>query len=245
MRAVFCFVPVFLLFGSLATAGESLTVAVAANFAIPLEEIGLEFEKESGISLQTTVSSTGKLFTQIKNGAPYDLFFAADSLRPELLFQEDLGSKPVVYARGQTVLWTTDKTLCKKGSWQEAVTAQGAGKIGIANPKTAPYGEAAEQALQLAGLWGDVFRKLVFAGNVGQSAQYASVGSVRMSFTAGSFTASSHGQKGCFWHVPEADAVIQKACIIKRSEKKDAAEQFLTFLHSPEAREVLRRYQYN
>jgi molybdate transport system substrate-binding protein len=214
-------------------------------FTIPLEEIGSEFEKESGISLRTTVSSTGKLFTQIKNGAPYDLFFAADSLRPELLFKEGLGSKPVVYARGQTVLWTADKALCEKGSWQKAVTAQGVGKIGIANPETAPYGEVAEQALQQAGLWGDVFRKLVFAGNVGQSAQYAAMGSVSMSFTAGSFTVSSHGQKGCFWSVPEADAVIQKACIIKRSEKKDTAEQFLAFLHSPEAREVLLRYKYN
>lgn len=232
------------LFVNIVQADQGLTVAVAANFALPLEEIGTAFEKKSGVSLHTTVSSTGKLYVQIKNGAPYDLFFAADSLRPELLFQEGLGDMPVVYARGSSVLWTADKKFCGKKSWQQVVTTQGVKKIGIANPKTAPYGESAAKALQLAGLWNDSLSKMVFAGNVGQSAQYAAMGSVNMAFVAGSFTASAHGQKGYFWDIPEAEIVIQKACIVTRSVKKDMAAQFLSFLDSQEAKDILMRYQY-
>lgn len=244
MKIFSCLTFICVFFAHIVQADESLTVAAAANFALPLAEIGTAFEKKSGISLQTTVSSTGKLYAQIKNGAPYDLFFAADSLRPELLFQEGRGSLPVVYARGLSVLWTADKKFCDKKSWQEAVTAPGVKKIGIANPKTAPYGGSVVKAMQRSGLWDDSLNKMVFAGNVGQSAQYAAMGSVSMSFAAGSFIASAHGQKGCFWHVPEAETVIQKVCIITRSIKKDMAAQFLSFLDSPESREILIRYQY-
>ena len=244
MKIFFCLTFICILFANIVQAAESLTIAVAANFALPFADIGTAFEKKSGISVQATVSSTGKLYAQIKNGAPYDLFFAADSLRPELLFQEGLGSLPVVYARGLPVLWTADKKFCGKRSWQEAFTAQGVKKIGIANPKTAPYGESSAKALRLAGLWDESLSKMVFAGNVGQSAQYAYMGSVTMSFVAASFAVSSQGQKGCFWHIPEVETVIQKACIVTRSAKKDMAAQFLSFLDSLEAREILIRYQY-
>lgn len=243
---VFLFLlPLLLVNVAAVRAGEKLTVAVAANFALPMEEIGHEFKKETGVSLQTTISSTGTLYAQIKNGAPYDLFFAADSLRPELLFQQGLASEPFVYARGQAVLWTDKQELCTtKKSYQEALMAKGLKKIGIANPKTAPYGTVATDALRKTGLWNIVSDRLVYAGNVGQAFQYATMGTVSMSFTAGSLAASSQGKKGCYWPIPEAEQVTQKACIITKSTRIPSAEKFLNFLHSPQVQEILEKYGY-
>ena len=227
-----------------AAGADRLTVAVAANFSLPMEEIAEEFQHASGISLQTTISSTGTLFAQIKNGAPYDLFFAADGRRPERLFQEGLAGEPQVYAQGQAILWTAEKDVCAAGSWQEAVSWENIKKIGIANPETAPYGTVAQKALLQAELWDDVSDKLVYAGNVGQSFQYATMGTVTMSFAATSLTLSKQGRKGCYWEMPEAEKVVQKACIISRSTKKEMAEQFLVFLQSPQVQAILKKYGY-
>ncbi len=235
----------FFVNGTIAHAGEVLTVAVAANFALPMEEIGREFKKESGVNLQTIVSSTGTLYAQIKNGAPYDLFFAADSQRPELLFHQGLAREPVVYARGRAVLWTAQNELCAtKKSYQEALMAKGIKKIGIANPKTAPYGTVATDALRETDLWNLVSDRIVYAGNVGQAFQYATMGTVTMSFTAASLAASSLGKKGCYWPIPEAEPVTQKACVITKSARRQSAENFLNFFHSARAQEILKKYVY-
>ena len=227
-----------------AAAGESLTVALAANFALPMEEIAQEFQRESGIRLQTVISSTGRLYAQIKNGAPYDLFFAADELRPQLLFEEGLASEPVVYAGGRVVLWTAKKELCALTTWQEALSGGSVGKIGIANLETAPYGKMAAEAIREIGLWDDVSPRLVYAGNVGQSFQYAAIGSVRLAFVANSHIATVTGKNGCFWQVPQAKTIIQKACIIKRSAKQKPAEELLLFLRSARAQVILAQYGY-
>ncbi len=245
VKKTLLFLATFLLFvGSNAGAAESLVVAVAANFALPMEEIGREFKEAKGITLQTTISSTGKLFAQIKNWAPYDLFLAADTARPELLFAEGLAGEPIVYAKGQAVLWSKNIELCTRKNWQDVLLDNKLKKIGIANPKTAPYGSVVKKALQQAGLWDKVAGKLVYAGNVGQSFQYAAMGTVAVSFTAASFTVSDQGQKGCFWPIPEADTVVQKACIISRSAKQDMAGEFLTFLQSPQVQKILNKYGY-
>ncbi len=228
-----------------AMAAEKLTVAVAANFALPMKEISKKFQAETGIVLQTTISSTGTLYAQIKNGATYDMFFAADSLRPELLFQQGLTSEPVIYAKGRAVLWTKTTEMCSTyKNYHEALLAKDTNKVGIANPKTAPYGTAIADVLQKTGMWDSVSGKLVYAGNIGQSFQYATLGAVSMSFIAASSAHSKPGKKGCYWPIPEVESVVQKTCIMNKSPRKESAEIFLNFLQSAQAKEIMVKYDY-
>jgi ABC-type molybdate transport system, periplasmic component len=114
---------VFIIQGSSlsAIAGERLLVAVAANFILPSGELTEMFKDRTGIAVEATYASTGKLFGQIVNGAPYDVFFAADEKRPNLLDKQGLCDKPFVYARGQVVVWTANKALCGAANWQTVV----------------------------------------------------------------------------------------------------------------------------
>ncbi len=114
---------VFLANRAIATAdASSLNVAVAANFERPMEELAYIFEKKTTISLRPTYSATGKFYAQIKNGAPFDVFLAADCRRPDLLYKEGIAEKSIIYARGQAVLWTRIKGLCGEQSWQDVIT---------------------------------------------------------------------------------------------------------------------------
>lgn len=226
------------------SAAQELTVAVAANFILPFGELSRVFEHQSGIKVKGTFTSTGSLYAQIKNGAPYDLFLAADKARPRLLHHEALAEKPFVYARGKVVLWTAKHTLCRIQKWREAVASPSMLRLAIANPETAPYGAAAVEALKRAGLWEAVQQKLVFAQTVAQAFQYAQTESADAGFCALSSAFSQQGRKGCRWVIPEAPAVIQAACVLKRSKEKKAVEEFIAFLASPEALQIKKKYGY-
>lgn len=226
------------------SAAQELTVAVAANFIIPFGELSRVFEHESGIKLKGTFTSTGSLYAQIKNGAPYDLLLSADEARPRLLHHEGLAGKPFVYARGKVVLWTAKHVICRIKRWREAVESPSILRLAIANPETAPYGAAAVEALKRADLWEAVQKKLVFAQTVAQAFQYAQTESADAGFCALSSASSQQGRKGCRWVIPEAPAVIQAACVLKRSKDKKAVEEFLAFLASPEALQIEKKYGY-
>ncbi len=225
-------------------AAQELTVAVAANFILPFEELSRIFEQESGIKVKGTFTSTGNLYAQIRNGAPYDLFLAADEARPRLLHDAALAEKPFVYARGRVVLWTAKRALCAIRSWQAVVASPSTLRVAIANPETAPYGTAAVEALRKAGLREVVEPKLVFAQSVAQAFQYAHTEAADAGFCALSSACSEQGNKGCRWEVAEAPEVVQAACILKRNKEEIAVEKFAAFLASPQAGRIKKKYGY-
>lgn len=230
------------LWGAGPATATSVSVAVAANFLQPLEKLIPLFTRQTGIKVTYSSSSTGKLYGQLKNGAPYDIFLAADDKRPELLYQAGLAEKPLIYARGQVVLWTKDKAN-QATDWQQALRTD-QGRIAMASPAVAPYGMAAATALKVTGLRKSMESRLVFAQSAGQSFQYSQLGATRFSFAALSYALSEMGQKGHHWLIPQAPLVIQKGCILKTAADKDAARRFWEFLFTKAAAEITATYGY-
>lgn len=228
-----------------AAAQEKIVAAVAANFMMPFEEIAGAYEEESGIKVEPLFSSTGKLYAQIVNGAPYDIFLAADELRPNLLAKEGLGAGVFVYAQGEVVLWSAQEDFCTRYSdWRQAVKSREVKKIAVANPETAPYGSAAAAALKAAGLYETVEGKLVFPQDIGQAFQYASTGAVQASFCALSSASTEQGRKGCYFRVDLSPPVKQAACILTRTQNRQAVERFAAFLMGEKAGRIKERYGY-
>jgi molybdate transport system substrate-binding protein len=227
-----------------AFAGEKISVAVAANFISAFKDMAADFEAKTKIKIEGTFSSTGNLYSQITNGAPYDLFLSADEERPAKLYKDGAGGTPFIYAKGQAVLWAANKDFCKAKTWQDALKNDQVKKIAIANTQTAPYGAAAKKALEKSGMWDSLQTKLVNAQDIAQSFQYASTSAVDAGFCAMSATVSAEGKKGCFFVINEAPEIIQSACILKRTANRAAVEKFVEFLSSPAAKEIKVKYGY-
>lgn len=225
-------------------AAEGLKIAVAANFLQATKELTRDFEKQTGIKVEATFASSGSLYAQITNGAPYDLFLSADEERPAKLYREGKADKPFTYAKGRVVLWSARRDFCKNGPWQQALTAPGIGKIAVANPETAPYGTAAREALRKAALWDSGQEKRVVAHDIAQAFQYASTEAVDCAFCAFSSVVSEQGKKGCHYEIPEAPEIIQSACILMQTKDRTAAEAFAAFLISAPAAAVKAKYGY-
>jgi molybdate transport system substrate-binding protein len=225
-------------------AAEKLTIGVATNFMLPFGDLAFIFENKTSVGVDGIYMSTGSLYGQIKNGAPYDLFLAADKARPQRLVNEGLSEKAFVYARGKVVLWTAKKALCRVGTWRKALTMPEMGRVALANPETAPYGSAAVTALKGAGLWETVQGKLVFAQNVAQVFQYAHTEAVAGGFCALSSVFSEFGKRGCYFPVEKAPLIVQMACILNRTTHGHASRQFAAFLNSSEAQAVKKKYGY-
>ena len=227
-----------------ALAADSLTVAVAASFKRPFADIAQLFEAGHAVKVKASVASTGTLYSQIVNGAPYDLFLAADEKRPQVLHEKGLADPPVIYARGQVVLWTGRKELCRAGDWKSAIRNVGLSKIAIASPATAPYGEAAERALRKEGLWEAVKPRFVYSQDAGQAFQHVYAGAAAAGFCALSDAVSSVGREGCHFEIREAPPVEHAACVLKRAKNREAARRFVEFLLTPEAEKIKGEYGY-
>ncbi len=226
------------------SAQDKISVGVAANFISAFKEIAASFEEQTGVKVEATFSSTGNLYSQIKNGAPYDVFLAADEKRPDLLHQEGWAEGTFIYARGQAILWSADPNFCKAPTWREALKNDRIKKIAIANPVTAPYGAAAKAALQKAGLWDGLEKKLVFGETIAQTFQYASTSAVDAGFCALSAAASREGKSGCFLSIPEAPDIVQAGCILKKSKNQKCAEMFMAYLLCADAAKTKKKYGY-
>ncbi len=221
---------------------EKLIVAVAANFTAPMKVIAPLFTAKSGIEVLSSYGGTGMLYALIHNGAPFDLFLAADQRRPELLYKGGLAEKPRIYARGQAVLWTARNDTGSASRWQEVLNLPGMNRVAIATPELAPYG-AAVMGILSQSLKKRLLPRLVYAQNVAQAFQYAQK-AADCGFTALSFALSKPGLKGRFWPVSKAPLVKQSACIIKSSRHRQAAARFFAFLFSKESRAVLKKFGY-
>ncbi len=228
---------------SSAFAGE-IRIAVASNFAKTLKEIATKFEHDTGHRIKISLGSTGKHYAQIRNGAPFDIFFAADSHRPELLDKKGLiiaGSR-FTYAQGKLVLWSPDPELVDaKGN---ILHTKNENFIAVANPKLAPYGKAAQQVLQKMGLWTSLRKRLVRGENIGQTFQFVKTGNAALGFVAASqIKKSGVIQKGSYWLVPDDSYsdINQQAVLLKNN---DIAHAFMRFVRSEEALSIIHDFGY-
>lgn len=231
-----------------ASAGAAeVTAAVAANFTVATERLAPAFERATGHKLIASFGSTGKLYAQIRNGAPFDVFLAADERRPKLLESAGYavpGSR-FTYAIGRLVLWSPDPTVVDSGA---VVLRDGNfAHLAIANPKTAPYGAAAEQVIRHLGLWARLAPRLVRGENIAQTFQFVSTGNARLGFVAlAQVRALPATRRGSQWLVPATfyDPLRQDAVLLRRSAGSTAARAFLDYLRSPEAQAIIHQLGY-
>jgi len=229
---------------------DSITVAVAANFTKTIEEIGEGFKAKTGHEVKFAFGPTGKLYAQIRNGAPFDLFFAADTSKPEALVKEGL-VKPgnyLVYARGVLALYSP--TLPVKAGYKTLLEKAEFKHVSIANPKTAPYGTAAEEVLNMLGVYAAVKPKIVNGESIAHAFQYVQTGNAALGFVALSQLLDPQSpayQKGEYWLPPQDmyTPINQGAVILKKAENNPVAQQFMDYLRSDDGRKVIERYGYS
>ncbi|MGH8720727.1 MAG: molybdate ABC transporter substrate-binding protein [Burkholderiales bacterium] len=228
-------------------AGEAY-VAVAANFAAPVRALAAAFEKRSGHRLVLSTGSTGKLYAQVRNGAPFDAFLSADAQTPARLESEALAvsGQSFTYALGKLVLWSPAAALVDA---RGDVLRQGAFKrLAIANPRLAPYGTAAREAMEKLGVWHALKERLVLGENIAQAFQFVHSGNVELGFVAYSqIREPGRTTAGSYWLVPQAlyAPIRQDAALLARGAGNAAARQFLGFLRGAQARELIRNHGYD
>jgi molybdate transport system substrate-binding protein len=222
-------------------------VAVAANFAEPMKAVAAVLEKTTGHTLQTTVGATGRLYAQIKNGAPFDVLLSADTRAPAQLETDGLaqpGSR-FTYATGKLALWSADAA---KVDGQGAVLKTGGfRKLAIANPKTAPYGAASMEVMDKLGLTAALTPKLVQGESIGQTYNFAYTGNAEIAFVAMSQVLEGGRLKGgSMWVVPQSlyAPIQQDAVLLKRAARNEAALALMKLLQSPNIRDLIRSYGY-
>lgn len=224
-----------------AFAGEAM-VAVAANFTEPAREIAAKFEAETGHTAVLSFGSTGQLFTQIQQGAPFDVFLSADTERPARAMDDNLAVKDsaFTYAIGAIVLYSTNVDLV---AGAETLRNGNFGRLAIANPETAPYGAGAVEAMQKLGVYDALQPKLVRGNNIAQAYQFVETGNAELGFVASSQVVDKGGSK---WFVPSDlySPVRQDAVLLTHGQADEAAVAFVEFLKSPDARAIIRRYGY-
>lgn len=230
-----------------ATHAEQVTAAVAANFASAIKQLKPLFEDETGHRLTASLASTGTLYAQIHNGAPFDVFLSADSIRPQRLIDDGLAISNSVftYAIGQLTLWSRNADLIddegkvlSNGKWSE----KGIKRIALANPKTAPYGAAAVETLAALDITEATKGSLVTGQNVVQVFQFVVSGNAQLGFIAhAQVLALPEAKRGSYWLIPPALYTPIKQAAVKLNKGNDniAADAFLDFLKSPQATAII------
>jgi molybdate transport system substrate-binding protein len=230
---------------------QEITVAAAADMSAALPQLVDTYTKTTGQTVKLSFGASGNLTNQIRNGAPFDVFFSADEEYPRQLIAEGLASKDTLYryAVGRLVLWVpSDSPLDLSKLGMNVLLDPSVKKISIANPATAPYGRAAAAALRYFGIYDQVSSRLVLGENVSQAAQFVESGNAQAGLIALSHAlAPAMKDKGRYWTVP-LDAyptLNQAAVVITRSKQQDAARRFLEFLRSSEAASLLTSFGFS
>ena len=219
-----------------------LTVSAAADLTPAFQELGAQFEKETGIKGTFNFGSTGQLAQQIEQGAPVDLFAAAN-----VSFVDDLEKRGLIlpdtkalYAQGRITIWTRKDSPLTLMRFEDLARAD-VKKIAIANPDHAPYGVAAREALQSAGVWDAVKNKIVYGENIRQTLQYAESGNVDAAIVALSLSIGSDGRYTLIpaeLHKP----LNQALAVIKGAKNEAAARRFAGYVNSEAGRAVMQKY---
>lgn len=227
---------------------DEVQVAVASNFTKPLEAIAEKFKAASGHELKISASATGKLYAQIANGAPFEVFLSADSKTPTKLIEDKLATadSQFTYAFGKLVLWSsTDGYVDAKGE----VLSKGDFKhLAIANPKTAPYGAAGMAVMEKLGLTAAITPKLVTGENITQTFDFVSTGNAELGFVALSQVQQDGKLKsGSAWVVPAEmyQPLAQDAVLLTKGKDNAAAQALLDYLQGAEAQAIISSYGYD
>ena len=226
---------------------DEVQVAVAANFTAPIQAIAADFEKDTGHKLVTSFGATGQFYTQIKNGAPFEVFLSADDSTPKKLEAEgdSVKGSRFTYAVGTLALWSAKEgyvdakgDVLKKNEYQH---------LSIANPKAAPYGLAATQVLAREGLTDKVKDKIVEGQNISQAYQFVATGNAELGFVALSqIYKDGKITSGSAWIIPASlhDPIKQDAVILNKGKDNPAAKALVDYLKGPKAAAVIKSYGY-
>jgi molybdate transport system substrate-binding protein len=226
-------------------AAQAVKVAVAANAQFVVEELRKAFKAESGADLEPIVSSSGKLTAQIRNGAPFEVFLSADTKYPDELHKAGFAAEaPKVYAYGSLVLWSREKRGLPPTL--NFLTGPDIARIAVANPRLAPYGEAAVQALTYYKLYARVEKKLVFGESIAQVNQYVLSGAAPVGFTSKSVVLDpATVGKGAWVEVDrKAYRPIAQSVVLLKTGQSAGARQFYAFLSGEAAKAIFRKYGY-
>lgn len=221
-----------------------VSAAVAANFTKPAEEIGAAFTAKTGDTVTFSFGATGALYTQISQGAPFEVFFSADNRRPKQAVAEGFAVDGTVftYAVGKVVLYSPSLDLTDGAAVLKANAFQ---HLSVADPKTAPYGAAVMETLAKLGLTEVLTPKIVTGENISQALQFVDSGNAELGFVALSQVIDKPGRE--VWRVPAEDytPILQDAVLLKAGESDPAAGAFLEFLKGDEARAIIEEYGYD
>ncbi|WP_028302428.1 molybdate ABC transporter substrate-binding protein [Oceanospirillum beijerinckii] len=228
---------------------DNVRIAVASNFTPTLKQIAQRFEQKTGHQISLISGSTGKHYAQIRNGAPFDAFFAADSQSPKRLEQEGntLANSRFTYAIGRVVLWSPKARFFDDSS--DILRQDHFHYLAIANPKLAPYGQAAQQVMEAKGVWQSLQGKLVRGENIAQAYQYVKTGNAQLGFIALSQLQqlkqkSGYSEySGSYWLPDQSlySPIEQQAVLLN---DKPAAQQFFRFVKSPEIKQLIQSQGY-
>jgi molybdate transport system substrate-binding protein len=223
-------------------AGE-VSVAVAANFTKPAEEIGKAFTARTGDTVAFSFGATGALYTQITQAAPFEVFLSADNKRPAQAVTDGFGVEGTVftYAVGKVVLYSPTIDVTDGAAVLNAGTFQ---HIAIADPKTAPYGKAGLEVVDKLGLTDAITPKQVTGENITQTLQFVESGNAELGFVSLSQVTGKPATQ--VWVAPAEDysPILQDAVLLKTGEADPAAKAFIAFLKGPEATDIIRKYGY-
>lgn len=227
---------------------QPVRVAVAANAQFVVKKLAEDFKKKTGIAIEVISGSSGKLTAQISNGAPYDIFLSADMDFAQTLYNSSYAlSKPKVYALGSLIVCSS--TGADITNWKKYITNQTPGKIAIANPKLAPYGKAAEQALRKLKLYEIAQSRLVFGESISQVNTYVLKGAVNIGFTTGSLVYELPAGNNFKWQKVDPSTyqpIQQGAVLLKYAKNKNYKnnKRFFDYLFSAGAKAIFRQSGY-
>jgi len=226
---------------------DEINLAAASNFKYALQKLAVDFKNKTDHELRIIAASSGKLYAQIKHGAPFDVFLSADEQRPELLIEEGLAApeSAYVYAQGKLVLLSNIKVA---GDCEKVLFSDGLKKLAIANPKIAPYGVAARQVLQKLALWDQLQPSLVMGENIAQTFQFVSTKNATAGFVASAmFKMGKVFDSACVWQVP-SDMYLpinQKMVVLNKAKNKVPVKAFVKYIRSPDAKKIIRAMGYD
>jgi molybdate transport system substrate-binding protein len=233
------------LFG--AAHADEITIAAAADLTFAFKDITAKFQQQTGDQVKLSLGSSGNFYSQIQNGAPFDLFFSADMSYATKL--QDAGlTEPgslTEYAIGKIVLWAPSSSSADVNAGLAVLKDPSIHKIAVANPEHAPYGRAAVAAMKHEGVYDAVKDKIVLGENISQTAQFVQSGNADIGIIALTLAmAPAMKDKGKYFEIPTDDypPIEQAAVILKSSQKKDLARKFLAFIKTPEIAALMQRY---
>lgn len=226
---------------------QNLKVAVAANLQSVINVLGQDFKQKTGIQIEPIVGSSGNLTTQIRNGAPYDLFLSADMNFPETLFKEGFSSnKPAVYAQGSLIICSSQDIGFE--NWERVLMTERIKKIALANPAIAPYGKAAQETLKDKGILNNITSKIVYGESISQVNTYITTGVAEVGFTTQALVKDPANKTKLYWKVidPKTYSPIEQGMIlIKRANANPDAERFYQYILSPAAKAIFEEFGYH